>query len=111
MKSIACSIIGIMIFVAPLSAQEVRQHEECRPVPIGGGVSFQPDCPYRREDEVRRQRNEGKSTAPYIRVPSNCRLVEIKVPDRKNPRDKEATITLKCVRPILLRDDYGRSRN
>ncbi len=114
---ISTMLCTMLLAASPLAAQNQSKTKDdgCRPIPIGGGVAIWPEdnCsrgPYTQPLNMKQMIGEQK-TAGYIRVPSNCRLVEIRVPDRKNPRDKEATITLKCVRPILLRDDYGRSRN
>jgi len=104
------SMLCIMLLAAsPLTAQNQSKtmNDGCRPIPIGGGVSIWPE----RECEapppnLRRLIQEQKANA-FIRVPSNCQVVEYK---QKTKGRNEATITLKCVRPILLRDDYGRPR-
>jgi len=108
------SVLGLLLLATPATAQNMsRTMDECRPVPIGGGVSFQPECPRSHFIGIGgRTRDIDNMRRLLLSIPASCRVVDRK----QNVSTGTSTIILQCpsnnvrMKPPVIRDDYGRPR-
>jgi len=107
-------VLALALFTTPVSAQNMpRTMDECRPVPIGGGVSFQPECPRPYLIGIGgRTRDIDNMRRLPLNISPSCRVIDRK----QNVSTGTSTIILQCptndvrMKPPVIRDDYGRPR-